>query len=123
MKSVDADNGRRKQRKVYLDTNLQIIFAVTLMAVLGVSTISPALPEIVRGFGNSEQAVGLHIAVFTLPGVLLTPIWVCSQTDSEEKNSAFAAALWYCQKCMFTSTRFQHPSGTSFLSGYRLQLL
>ena len=74
------------KEKSIIDTNLQIIFAVTLMAVLGVSTISPALPEIERGFGISEQAVGLLIAVFTLPGVLLTPIWVCSQTDSEEKK-------------------------------------
>lgn len=62
------------QRPVYHDTNLQIVFAVTLMAVLGVSSITPAFPKIVQELGISPQAVGSLIVVFTLPGVLLTPV-------------------------------------------------
>jgi ACDE family multidrug resistance protein len=57
---------------VYRDTNLQIVFGVTLMAVLGVSSITPAFPRIVEELGISPQAVGSLITVFTLPGVLLT---------------------------------------------------
>jgi ACDE family multidrug resistance protein len=62
-------------RSVYRDTNLQIVFGVTLMAVLGVSSITPAFPKIVNELGISPQAVGYLIIAFTLPGVLLTPVF------------------------------------------------
>lgn len=60
--------------KIYLNKNLQVIFAVTLMAVLGVSSITPAFPEIERVLNISEKEVGLLITFFTLPGVFLTPV-------------------------------------------------
>ena len=44
------------------------------MAVLGVSSITPAFPKIVRELNISSQAIGLLITVFTFPGVLLTPL-------------------------------------------------
>lgn len=44
------------------------------MAVLGVSSITPAFPKIVRELNVSSQAIGLLITVFTLPGVFLTPV-------------------------------------------------
>jgi ACDE family multidrug resistance protein len=44
------------------------------MAVLGVSTITPVLPYIASVFDRTPQAVALVIAVFTLPGVLFTPV-------------------------------------------------
>ena len=59
---------------VYRDTNLQIIFGVTLMAVLGVSSITPAFPRIVKELNITPQAVGSLITAFTLPGVLLTAV-------------------------------------------------
>jgi ACDE family multidrug resistance protein len=62
------------QRKIYLDANLQIIFGVTLTAVMGVASISPAFPRIVEGLNLSPEAVGLLITVFTFPGVILTPV-------------------------------------------------
>jgi len=74
VKAVNANNGKGEKSKVYLDTNLQIIFAVTLMTVLGVSSISPAFPEIERELGISKQAVGLLIVVFTIPGIVFTPV-------------------------------------------------
>ena len=61
-------------RRLYLDKNLQFVFAVTLMAVLGVSSIIPALPDIMDGLGFTPATIGLTIAVFTLPGVLLAPL-------------------------------------------------
>ncbi|MEW6413202.1 MAG: MFS transporter [Candidatus Zixiibacteriota bacterium] len=70
----DAGANSGKDRKVYRDTNLQIIFGITLMAVLGVSSITPAFPTIARELNTSAQRVGLLITVFTLPGVVLTPI-------------------------------------------------
>lgn len=44
------------------------------MAVLGVASITPAFPKIEKVLNISEQQVGLLITVFTLPGVILTPI-------------------------------------------------
>ena len=62
------------QKRLFLDKNLQITFGVTLMAVLGVSSITPAFPDIAREFNITSQQVGLLITFFTLPGVVLTPI-------------------------------------------------
>ncbi|MFW6140569.1 MAG: MFS transporter [Acidobacteriota bacterium] len=67
-------NKKNKHRPLYLDTNLQIIFGVTLMAVLGVSSITPAFPVIVKDLDISPQSIGLLITVFTLPGIFLTPV-------------------------------------------------
>jgi predicted MFS family arabinose efflux permease len=64
----------QENRPVYRDLNLQIIFAVTLMAVLGVSSITPAFPKIGRVLNLSSQSVGLLVTAFTLPGVALTPV-------------------------------------------------
>ncbi|BCS88210.1 MFS transporter [Pseudodesulfovibrio sediminis] len=61
-------------RKLYLDKNLQYVFAVTLIAILGVSSIIPALPGIIEGLNFTPATIGLTIAVFTLPGVLLAPV-------------------------------------------------
>ncbi len=64
----------QRQQPLYRDPNLQIVFVVTLIAVMGVSSISPALPAIQAAFGISKPNVGLLIVVFTLPGVLFTPV-------------------------------------------------
>jgi MFS family permease len=44
------------------------------MAVLGVSSITPAFPRIGRSLDLPSQAVGNLITVFTLPGVALAPL-------------------------------------------------
>jgi ACDE family multidrug resistance protein len=59
---------------VYLDRNLQIIFLVTLMAVLGVASITPAFPKISREFDISANSVSLLIILFTFPAIILTPV-------------------------------------------------
>ena len=59
--------------KLYLQKNLQLIFGVTLMMVLGVSSIIPVLPAVMREMGVSAGSIGLLITMFTLPGVVLTP--------------------------------------------------
>ena len=51
---------------------LQAIFGVTLMAVLGVASIAPALPRIAETLGVSAGQVGLLVTAFTFPGVILT---------------------------------------------------
>lgn len=43
------------------------------MAVLGVTSISPAFPRIMEALNISETEVGMLIVAFTIPGVVLTP--------------------------------------------------
>ncbi|MBW4595530.1 MAG: MFS transporter [Brasilonema angustatum HA4187-MV1] len=72
---------RRKARtqsqnsiNVYQDKNLQIIIGVTLMAVLGSSSIGPVLPALAQDFNIPPQQIGLVITVFVLPIALGTPV-------------------------------------------------
>ncbi|MFW6131771.1 MAG: MFS transporter [Candidatus Aminicenantaceae bacterium] len=74
MISIEKRKSSQKRKALYYETNLQIIFGVTLMAVLGVSSITPAFPKIVEKLNISHQSIGMLITVFTLPGVLLTPV-------------------------------------------------
>ena len=59
---------------LHKNKNLQIVFAVTLMAVMGVSSIIPALPEMIREFGISGSTIGLIFTIFTLPGIIFAPL-------------------------------------------------
>jgi MFS transporter, ACDE family, multidrug resistance protein len=61
-------------RRVYKDHNLHVLWGVTLMAVLGTSSVTPAFPAIVRELGISSGQVGLLITFFTLPGIVMTPL-------------------------------------------------
>ncbi|MFH1775202.1 MAG: MFS transporter [Chloroflexota bacterium] len=61
------------QERIYKDRNLQIICGVVLIAVMGVSSLSPALPEIREALNISRPQTGVLIAAFTLPSVILVP--------------------------------------------------
>ncbi len=71
---AQAAENEGQDRPVYKDHNLHVIFFITLMAVLGTSSVTPAFPEIRDELGISSGQVGLLITVFTLPGILLTPV-------------------------------------------------
>ena len=68
------EHSKKVETKLYKDRNLQIIFSVTLMAIMGVSSISPAFPKIGKQLAISPSEVGLLITVFTLPGIFLAPV-------------------------------------------------
>ncbi len=68
------NRGESKNQKIFLDTNLQIVFGITLMAVMGVTSITPAFPKMVQELKISSQGIGMLITVFTFPGVLLSPV-------------------------------------------------
>ncbi len=44
------------------------------MAVLGIASVSPALPSIAEHFDLAEKDYGLIISIFAIPGILLTPV-------------------------------------------------
>ena len=64
-----------KMRKLYKDINLQIIFWITLMSVIGATSIPSAFPRIMADLQLSKQSVQLIIFYFTFPGVFLTPFF------------------------------------------------
>lgn len=64
----------RSVRELLRDPVLQLIFGVTLMVVMGVTSIAPAFTEIMAAMAVSDQSIGLLLTAFTLPGVILTPV-------------------------------------------------
>ena len=74
MQSAKPSNNNDPRRNIFWDINLQIIFSITLMAVLGVASITPAFPKMVKELNLSSGQIGLLITIFTLPGVIMTPI-------------------------------------------------
>ena len=52
---------------------LYVILSSSLIGVMGVSLISPVLPDLRGVFGISDAQVGLVITAYTLPGIFLTP--------------------------------------------------
>jgi len=67
-------NGGHERVASYRDPELRVLFAVTLMAVLGVASIGPALPRLRAELGVPIERIGLVVTLFTLPGVILTPL-------------------------------------------------
>jgi MFS family permease len=64
----------KKQPQLYQDRNLQLIFAVTLMAVLGVASVTPAFPQLTEALNIPTKNIGLLVTFFTFPTVILGPI-------------------------------------------------
>lgn len=64
----------KAETPLYRNKNLLIIYAITLIAVLGVASLTPAFPKIIEHFKINIEEVGWLIATFTLPGIILTPL-------------------------------------------------
>ena len=54
--------------------NIITIFLITLMGVMGVASITPAFPTIIRHFNIKPAEIALLITVFTFPGIFLAPV-------------------------------------------------
>ena len=61
-------------KKLLKEFDLYIIFSITLFAVMGVASITPAFPSIIKHYGLIAKQVGYLITVFTLPGIIITPV-------------------------------------------------
>jgi len=59
--------------KLFKDFNLYLIFSITLFAVMGVASITPAFPQVIKHYGLTAKQIGYLITVFTLPGIFTTP--------------------------------------------------
>jgi hypothetical protein len=89
-----------------------------LVAELGVSTLTPAFPAISREFGISGGQVGLLITVFTLPGVVLTPmLGVLSDHQGRRKIRVPALLLFGAAGGLRLCPRLPAPAGLAGFSG------
>ncbi|MCX7929364.1 MAG: MFS transporter [Chlorobi bacterium] len=50
------------------------IFSLTVMVGVGTSTMPPALAAVQRTFGVGPDTAGILLSIFTLPGLILTPL-------------------------------------------------
>ncbi len=64
----------RSQEKIYGDRNLQIVIGITLMAILGSSSIGPVLPTMADALSIPHEQIGLVITAFVIPIAIGTPI-------------------------------------------------
>ena len=76
MQPTPADSQQQNQKQLYRDRNLQLIFGVSLIAVLGVGSVTPAFPQITEALKIPPQNIGLLVTAFTLPTVLLVLLLV-----------------------------------------------
>jgi len=63
-----------KNQSVLKDEKIYMVFAVTLLSVLGVASVTPAFPQISKFFNISPARTGLIVSSFTIPGLVATPV-------------------------------------------------
>ncbi len=62
-------------RHLLLDRNLHVIFSISFVVVMGVSSLTPVFPAVVEALGIAPEQVGLLITLYALPGIFLTPVY------------------------------------------------
>lgn len=60
---------------VLKNKQLWLVFGITTIAVMGIASFMSAYPKIATHFGVSPDKVALISTIFTLPGLLLTPLF------------------------------------------------
>lgn len=130
-----AFRGEIRKTNVLLlrDRNLQVVFGVTLISVLGVASVTPLFPTITAEFGISARQVGLLITAFTLPGVILPP-FLGVAADRLGRKAVVVPALFLFAiagtSCAFTrdfgllvAFRFLQGMGAAPLSAMNVTLI
>lgn len=72
MQPAGADE--HQSNKLNQDKNLRIIFGVSLIAILGVASVTPAFPKLAQALNVPPENIGLLVTVFTFPTVVLGPV-------------------------------------------------
>ena len=84
-----------KTDSLFFNKNLQIIFSVTLIAVMEVSIITPVLPQIADALSITADKANLLIVVFTMPGIFLSPVLGIAADRFGRKNVLVPALLLF----------------------------
>ncbi|BAZ30377.1 major facilitator transporter [Cylindrospermum sp. NIES-4074] len=74
MNLPEDKNQIERLKPVYQELNFQIICAITLIAVIGVSSVTPAFPRLAKALNVNPKDLGLLITVFTFPTLVLGPV-------------------------------------------------
>ncbi len=82
-----------KSNILFFNKHLQIVFAVTLIAVMEVSCIAPVLPRIAEALSITAGQANLLIVVFTMPGIVLAPFFGIASDRFGRKNVLIPALL------------------------------
>lgn len=75
MSTLSIKPNPRSASNIYRDKNLHIVICITLVALLGVLSIDPALPILAKGLNVPPQQIGLVIASYILPITIGTPVF------------------------------------------------
>lgn len=60
------------EKPVIKDKRLHVIFGITLVAVMGVASLTPVFPAVKKQFNLDAQQIGYLVTVFTFPGFALS---------------------------------------------------
>ena len=116
--------GRREDmtgKKLVKDRRLYVMFSVTLIGVMGVATLTPALPKIAQALDLSKSEIALLISAFTFPGIFLTPVGGVL-ADRLGRKTVLVPSLFIFGLAGFSI--FSGPStGSSFLGSSRASVL
>lgn len=129
----ETQESRKPDFSLFGDVNLQMVFGVTLISVMGVASVAPLFPAIARDLGISPAQVSWLITAFTLPGVFLPP-FLGVMTDRVGRKSVLVPSLFLFALagagCAFTRDfetllllRFLQGMGASSLSGMNVTLV
>ncbi len=69
-----VENTHTENDSILRNPNLLIIFCITLTSIMGISSITPVLPMMSQVFMVSASQIAWLITIFTLPGIILTPV-------------------------------------------------
>jgi len=80
---------------LYRDKNLLLIYGVTLMVILGVSSVMPALPLLMKRFEVEAGGIGWVMSAFTLPGVFFALLAAVLADRLGRKRVLIAALIFF----------------------------
>jgi len=55
--------------------NIVFIYSISVMAILGIVAVTPALTEISNSLNIPKERIGLVVSLFALPGIIFTPVY------------------------------------------------
>jgi ACDE family multidrug resistance protein len=96
-----------RKDSVLRDKNLYIIFCISILSVMGVSSITPAFPRIIEDLNISAGEVGLLITAFSLPGAVLAP-FIGIMTDRLGRKRVLVPCLFIFGIAGFSCTFIQN---------------